>query len=277
MLKFKIITIMKIIKTQIYLVINNLNNKLFIYLLLNPFIMYIIIMIFYTLIFIYMADVSLCDDNYKFNGRVSDYVGERSDNRGTWGGELDGRPIRYEPYRLGLQATSEGYRYELESIPREYSATNTGTGIRAPHTYESTATTSNRVGNSNNFEAIYSTDSESSYNIGEINPIDSEYYRDTYVHSNNVPYNIPQTKVGFFGKVTHKLKRAAKYVSDDLDKTRAKAAKDRAKTRELDRQLAMSHERYRKRTNEWQSQKLYNNLYGRESKNSYSSRIRNIY
>jgi hypothetical protein len=48
-------------KDKFYLLINNLNNKLFTCLLLNMLLMKIVIIIIYILLFIHFTDISLCD------------------------------------------------------------------------------------------------------------------------------------------------------------------------------------------------------------------------
>ena len=249
-------------KNKICIFIKNIEIYFVILLYHNPLYICLILTILYIPLFIYSADTVLCDgdyDYYKYNGRVTDYLGVDPINR-VVGGELDSRPITYQPYRPGLHATSGGFRYEMEAPsncyeldgnPKEY-LNNQNNRILPPHAYEERLININRPEN-------YS-----------IEPLDSEYYRDSYA----ITHNQSPIKTGFIERATNGFKKIVKYASDDLQKTRVKAAKDWEKSRKLNSQIQIARDERRRIANNNEMNKLYSNIYGRPDKNTFSSNKR---
>jgi hypothetical protein len=181
--------------------------NIFIYKIIPLLVFKILPMLILSSLYIYIAsDVYLCDDDYLTNQEY------------TWGGELDGRPqYVYQPYRPGLQYTSNGYRYEMDGAPNgnqynEYLRSH-------PYTRAGTA----------HWGDYYEDhrDSNSSLQLGLIEPTNSEVIR-YGLDKHNDAYHSDAVHHGP-GRPNSIRKALWEFVKDDVRKTQAKVQASRAK------------------------------------------------
>lgn len=182
------------------------NNKYYVIFIHNilPVLLYKIIpVVFIVLCFIHInSDIYLCDDT----------------NRETiWGGELDGTPkYKYEPYRPGLQSTSQGYRYEMDG-------NNNCSSSPSYHTDMKNHSNIYNLGDKKpNYP--YGPDSynnrpyeSQSTQLGEIEYTQSELDRGGYYQGSRLSTAEYYVKPDLFG-----IKGAWNYLKKDLEKTREK-------------------------------------------------------
>lgn len=170
--------------------------------------------------FLCSNNISYCDplDN---NFGYGDYI--EQENRDV--SELDGRPINYEPYRPGLQPTNEGYRYELDgSSHRPLVRSNRNEGIHGPSAYQSSYESNyyNQGSNSGarvRVEDYYGISNDQSVRNGVcINPIDSEYYRESYVTNPLHDETYPAAGESIINKTKKKINKFVNYVKKDIRK-----------------------------------------------------------
>lgn len=189
---------------------NNTYYVLFLYKILPVLVYRIIPTIIIMLSYIYItSDVWLCDDTP--SGTV-------------WGGELAGTPQHsYEPYRPGLQQTSQGYRYEMDgnnNYPRyEMEGDNNypryemdGNNSKHHHPYGPNSYDNNRYYESQSTQ------------LGVIEPTRSEFERNGYSlepefgFGKTIPWGKPSLR-----------KSVWKYIKNDIKKTHEKVEARRAK------------------------------------------------
>lgn len=140
---------------------------------------------------------------------------------------MDGRPINYEPYRPGLQPTNEGYRYELdESSHRPPIESNRNVRIHGPSVYQSSYE-SNNYNYNQGFDSGARLGVEDYYGISNnqsvrdgvcINPIDSEYYRESYVTNPLHDETCHAAGESIINKAKKKINKFVNYVKEDIRK-----------------------------------------------------------
>jgi hypothetical protein len=199
------------LKINFNIIFNKYNNLY----LLN----YVLGILVFLIELLYYGNVSYCDsfDNDLFSSREDDSI--EYDGRPIY--ELDGRPVTYQPYRPGLQSTSQGYRYELDGSDPNLFYELDGRGIeysriRGPSAYQPHASSykaKSRIvvddyyGINRNNSSIYSGRLQDRVNT---NPIDSEYYKSAYATNplHNDTYHAPGESV---------IKKASKSIKKFVD------------------------------------------------------------
>jgi len=225
-----------------YLELKPLIFYLQMYILLNPFLLYIIIILLYMLSFIYFVDIVFCDDG-----------GERTYYRGTgvWGGELDGKPLNFEPYRPGLYVTKEGCRYELDGKAVDYHSNSyeTGRNIRYDVLYKPEANNWTEIACDNSTQLGFveeSTDEERTRAAFHRDALRKEY--DPNKHYSN--------KQCIFDTVKSLAKTGFKRIKVKLDKWEEKSIKKAVLRNEEYREMDLAHDQYRRNKHIAQMKKL---------------------
>lgn len=199
-------------------------NKVDIYLII--FLRFLPFVLAFLLINFYLVDMLLCD---------GDYVGDHEFNNPE-PVELPDTSFTYQPYRPGIHSTTEGYRYELNGLPKpqELDGTAINRNVNNIPRIENPSHCYNPEVRdvpleSNTYNGVYPNDNPTE-------PKDSEYYRDNYLCNprqgntfNRDDYR--GAEVSVFKKAKASMKKAVDFVSKDLDKTRAKIDSDTQKSR----------------------------------------------
>ncbi|MBV9126234.1 MAG: hypothetical protein JO112_23030 [Planctomycetes bacterium] len=151
----------------------------------------------------------------------------------------------YQPYRTGLQYTSEGYRYELSSSPIS----------KLPNSVRC-----NAIENPSHYPNPYivqdnnMNDLRNEYNI---EPIDSEYYRNGYMdnmlnnnnnnnNNNNTNNTFSNHDASFISKVRFNIKKGVDFVKKDVKKERSMVQRDIERKKVVTEKYAQAREEYKR-------------------------------
>jgi len=195
------------IKLYICLVKNIISNLYYNNTFINIY-YFIIIPLFLVSNLYFTCDVLLCDD------------GSLPYEAYNWSYESRGidRPVEYQPYRPGLQETSEGYRYELpaeSSNPPQLIVNFNGKLVYAQYLgYDSAGNPMYTYKNHS-----FSIDST---RLGEIEPTRSEVINTTYYQGGGLRHKDVITtkfnsKPGFWNKIKSDFKNARDSASKDRE------------------------------------------------------------
>lgn len=198
------------------------------YLHAYPIIYFLISIIIFLWYSVHFGDVYLCDDG---TGRSSEWVSEwNSNDSGN-----RGKDNNYQPYRPGLQPTSQGYRYEADSKEVNYQYTSQGYRYEAggrpvnthPYSYDSTRNT--RV------DQMYSGNMNPSGGLserGSVIPGDSISSQTAIKHVKNIYSNpLPEGK-NMYIKHDSLAKTLWGHIKNDFKSSRDSALRDHNKSLE---------------------------------------------
>lgn len=196
--------------------------------------------------------------------------------------ELEGRPINYEPYHPGLQPTSQGYRYELGGSPRKLPAELDGRnisksgrihGLHGPSAYKPSykaAPNSRPRIMVDDYYDLPSNQSISNSRVSNtvdrvnINPVDSEFYRKSYITS---PLHDTKhvVKESVIKKAKKSMKKFVDWAKEDIANTRRRI--DEIDRIEAIRDARLAQERHIRRMAEAaRLDRLYRETYGKSRK-----------
>jgi len=194
-----------------------------------------------TFIFInyFSAEILFCDGDdeliYSSINNCSDNEPvELADTSFTYQAYRADSSLTYQPYRTGLQHTSEGYRYELSSSPTSQESGNIKHII-------------NRIENPSHYphpNFVLENGLNNRHSRHNVEPIDSEFYRDNYMNNTLDNNTFPNHATSFLSRVKFNVQKAVSFVKKDIEKDKSRIQRNIQKKKVVTEKYAQAREEY---------------------------------